>query len=113
MPGLLSYRNQSIDLLCKSIDWFLYGVNTGIQWVNLGNIFSKIFPLLIKVSQVYGKQIYFGKNQLRLVASSVICFAVVVVVVVAVVAVVVVVVVVENKKFLLRKGFFTMISTYL
>ena len=44
-------------------------------------------------------------------ASSVICFAVVVVV--AVVAVVVVVVVVENKKFLPRKGFFTMISTYL
>ena len=43
-------------------------------------------------------------------ASSVICFAVVVVVVVAVVAVVVVV---ENKKFLPRKGFFTMISTYL
>ena len=21
----LSYRNQSIDLLCKSVDWFLYG----------------------------------------------------------------------------------------
>ena len=21
---LLSYRNQSIDLLCKSVDWFLY-----------------------------------------------------------------------------------------
>ena len=24
MTGLLSYRNQSIDLLCKSMDWFLY-----------------------------------------------------------------------------------------
>ena len=24
-----SYRNQSIDLLCKSIDWFLYEGNTG------------------------------------------------------------------------------------
>ena len=23
-------RNQSIDLLCKSIDWFLYEGNTGI-----------------------------------------------------------------------------------
>ena len=22
---LPSYKNQSIDLLCKSIDWFLYG----------------------------------------------------------------------------------------
>ena len=26
---LLSYRNQSTDLLCKSIDWFLYEGNTG------------------------------------------------------------------------------------
>ena len=25
---LPSYRNQSIDLLCKSIDWFLYEGNT-------------------------------------------------------------------------------------
>ena len=24
MTGPLSYRNQSIDLLCKSVDWFLY-----------------------------------------------------------------------------------------
>ena len=24
MPVLLSYRNQSIDLQSKSIDWFLY-----------------------------------------------------------------------------------------
>ena len=24
-----SYRNQSVDLLCKSIDWFLYDGNTG------------------------------------------------------------------------------------
>ena len=28
------HRNQSIDLLCKSIDWFLYEGNTGIWWVN-------------------------------------------------------------------------------
>ena len=33
MPGLPSYRNQSIGLLCKSIDWFLYEENTGIKWV--------------------------------------------------------------------------------
>ena len=26
---LPSYRNQSIDLLCKSIDWFIYEGNTG------------------------------------------------------------------------------------
>ena len=31
MPAvLLSYRNQSIDLLRKSIDWFPYEGNTGI-----------------------------------------------------------------------------------
>ena len=34
MPVLPSYRNQSIGLLCKSIDWFLYEGNTGIWWVN-------------------------------------------------------------------------------
>ena len=26
---LPSYRNQSIDLLCKTVDWFLYVGNTG------------------------------------------------------------------------------------
>ena len=25
------YRNQSIDLLCKSINWFLYGDNFGVS----------------------------------------------------------------------------------
>ena len=30
VPVLPSYRNQSIDLLCKSIDWFLYEGSTGI-----------------------------------------------------------------------------------
>ena len=30
MPVLPSYRNQSIDLLCKPIDWFLYEGSTGI-----------------------------------------------------------------------------------
>ena len=29
MPVFPSYRNQSIDFLCKSIDWFLYEGNTG------------------------------------------------------------------------------------
>ena len=29
MPKLPSYRNQSIDLQSKSIDWFLYEGNTG------------------------------------------------------------------------------------
>ena len=30
MPVLSSYGNQSVDLLCKLIDWFLYEGNTGI-----------------------------------------------------------------------------------
>ena len=34
MTVLPSYRNQSIDLHRKSIDWFLYEGGTGIKWVN-------------------------------------------------------------------------------
>ena len=30
MPVLLSYRNQSVDLHSKSIDWFPYEGNIGI-----------------------------------------------------------------------------------
>ena len=32
---LPTYRNQSIDLLCKLVDWFLYEGNTGTKWVNM------------------------------------------------------------------------------
>ena len=28
-PMFPSYRNQSVDLLCKSTDWFLYDGNIG------------------------------------------------------------------------------------
>ena len=34
---LLSYRNQSTDLECKSIDWFLYEDNIGLIWVDMMN----------------------------------------------------------------------------
>ena len=37
MPVLPSYKNKSIDLLCKSMDWFLYEGNTGISWVKNWN----------------------------------------------------------------------------
>ena len=30
MPGLPSYKNQSIDFQGKSIDWILYESNSGI-----------------------------------------------------------------------------------
>ena len=36
MPVLLTYRHQSIDLHCKSVDWFLYEGNTDIQCVKQG-----------------------------------------------------------------------------
>ena len=32
-PMLKSYRNQLIDLYCKSIDWFLYDDNIGLKRV--------------------------------------------------------------------------------
>ena len=35
MPVLPSYRNKSINLHRKSVDWFLYEGNTGTQWVKL------------------------------------------------------------------------------
>ena len=35
MTVLPSYRNQSIDLHSKSIDWFLYEGSTGTLWVNI------------------------------------------------------------------------------
>ena len=35
------YRNQSIDLRCKSIDWFLYGGNIGRLYVKFVKINNK------------------------------------------------------------------------
>ena len=53
MPVLLSYRNQSIDLQSKSIDWFLYEGKTGISWVK-----SQCFSLITEFN-------YFSKNTIR------------------------------------------------
>ena len=33
--GRYSYRNQSIDLLCKSMDWFLYDIGLRHERVKL------------------------------------------------------------------------------
>ena len=33
MPNSPSYRNPSIDLKSKSIDWFQYDGNFGVEWV--------------------------------------------------------------------------------
>ena len=45
---LPSYRNQSVDLLCKSTDWFLHDRNIGHYKVNL---FSSFIYLLIGLAQ--------------------------------------------------------------
>ena len=37
-PMLFSRRNQSIDLHCKSIGWFLHQCNTGLNVLNDQNI---------------------------------------------------------------------------
>ena len=51
MPKLLSYRNQSTDLLWKSIDWFLHEGKTGIRWVNVNKAqgHDDIYIRLLKI----------------------------------------------------------------
>ena len=49
MPVLPSYRNQSIDLHSKSIDWFLYKGNTSIYWVNQISLSN-----IVKLNQIKG-----------------------------------------------------------
>ena len=43
MVEILSYRNQSIDLLCKSTDWFLYDQDLRHERVKPLSIFVKSF----------------------------------------------------------------------
>ena len=49
-PELSSYRNQSIYLLFKSIDWFLYDGDFGVQCVKQG--FFLLFLLFSCVSSI-------------------------------------------------------------
>ena len=51
MPVLLSYRSQPIDLLYKSIDWFLYEGDSDTKWVKGMPDIKIYFTLaLIKIS---------------------------------------------------------------
>ena len=53
MPVLPSYRNQSIDFLRKSTDWFLYEGNTGISCVEMkskARIYFLYLCLLLKTT---------------------------------------------------------------
>ena len=42
-PMLHIYRNPSIDLQYKSIDWFLYECNIGLIWVNCWDLANICF----------------------------------------------------------------------
>ena len=33
-PSVTIWRNQSMNLLCKSVNWFLHNSNTGLSWEN-------------------------------------------------------------------------------
>ena len=43
----LSYRNQSIDLLRKSVDWFLY--DYGLRDERVNKIILNKFPIIIEI----------------------------------------------------------------
>ena len=56
MPVSPSYRNQSIDLLCKSIDWFLYDGNFELMKATVGNHIQKFCPIdpnFVKVKEKF------------------------------------------------------------
>ena len=50
MPVLPSYRNQSVDFLCKSIDWFLYEGNTATYWVKFDIDFDRALSKTSKIA---------------------------------------------------------------
>ena len=63
MPVLLSYRNQSVDLLCKSIDWFLYEGNTGTSWVKIKNTLQILHQIIYPQHLSFPQQNRFFKIQ--------------------------------------------------
>ena len=54
-PKLPSYRNQSIDLQGKSIDWFLYDGNFSVQRVKHADNFPKMFVEQFIFGETAGK----------------------------------------------------------
>ena len=73
----LSYRNQSIDLLCKSMDWFLYDNNLRHERVNYKRshgitVLINLFPLPIRSKCIFLEQNCFNlerKSQTSVVTS--------------------------------------------
>ena len=64
MPVLLSYIKQSIDLLFKSIDWYLYESNTGISWVKLNFVKSLIQRFSFSHSENVKRGFFLTQNNL-------------------------------------------------
>ena len=50
---MLSCRNQSIDLLCKSIDWFLYAGNFGVYWVSTLTCIKKLAKMITFTKSIH------------------------------------------------------------
>ena len=56
--GWLSYRNQSIDLLCKSMDWFLYDIGPRHERV------KQTVPKIITLTHIWGKIFKNGPSEI-------------------------------------------------
>ena len=54
----LSYRNQSIDLLCKSMDWFLYDNGPRHERV------KQTVPKIITLTHIWGKIFKNGPSEI-------------------------------------------------
>ena len=57
MPVLSSYRNKSIDLHSKSINWFPNQGNTGIQRVNIR---SEFWRGSLTQIVIHGRKVFFS-----------------------------------------------------
>ena len=63
MTESLSYRNQSIDLQSKSVDWFLY--DTGLCHERFKNFaFLKMLLITISVSWLFYDQMIFDSKDI-------------------------------------------------
>ena len=57
----LSYRNQSSDLLCKSMDWFLY--DNGLRHERVKQPLIAYYPLFLPKWKLYQNSIKLLKNR--------------------------------------------------
>ena len=60
---LLPYRNQSIDLLCKSMDWFLYDNGLRLERVKGTYILNKFGKVSLKIFKPYNSLLSLSKSK--------------------------------------------------